>query len=97
MLGALTGDVPTFHMLCCKVAAAKSTLAARLAEAPSTVVVAQDPWMAALYPEELRLIADYVRLVPRLMAAMGPHLVGLLRAGLSVVLDWPANTRASRA
>lgn len=53
--------------------------------------------MAALYPEELRSIADYVRLVPRLRAAMGPHVADLLRAGLSAVLDWPANTRTSRA
>lgn len=30
-------------------------------------------------------------------AAMGPHVEGLLRAGLSVVLDFPANTRSSRA
>jgi predicted kinase len=28
---------------------------------------------------------------------MGPHLVALLRAGLSVVLDFPANTPQSRA
>lgn len=28
---------------------------------------------------------------------MGPHLVALLRAGLSVVLDFPANTPESRA
>ena len=27
---------------------------------------------------------------------MAPHLVDLLRAGLSLVLDWPANTVASR-
>jgi predicted kinase len=91
------GHVPTLHMLCGKVAAGKSTLAARLAEAPATIVIAQDPWMAALYPEELRSIGDYARLVPRLRAAMGPHVADLLRAGLSVVLDWPANTRASRA
>jgi predicted kinase len=96
MFSAPSGHVPTLHMLCGKVAAGKSTLAARLAEAPSTIVVAQDPWMAALYPDELRSIADYVRRMPRLRAAMGPHLVGLLCAGLSVVLDWPANTRASR-
>lgn len=97
MRDAKPDHVPTLHMLCGKVAAGKSTLAARLAEAPSTILIAQDPWMAALYPEELRSIADYVRLVPRLRAAMGPHIAALLRAGLSVVLDWPANTRASRA
>jgi predicted kinase len=88
---------PTLHMLCGPVAAGKSTLAAELARAPGTLLIAQDAWLAALYPEELRTIADYARLIPRLRAAMGPHVSGLLRAGLSVVLDWPANTRTSRA
>ncbi len=89
--------MPMLHMLCGKIAAGKSTLAARLAQAPSTILIAQDAWMARLYPGELRTAADYVRLVPRLRDAMGPHVTALLRAGLSVVLDWPANTRASRA
>lgn len=96
MLNVPPTPVPTLHILCGKVAAGKSTLAARLGEAPATIVVAQDAWMASLYPEELRSISDYVRLVPRLRTAMGPHVSDLLRAGLSVVLDWPANTRTSR-
>jgi predicted kinase len=88
---------PVLHMLCGKAASGKSTLCAELARGPMTVLVAQDHWMARLYPDELKTVADYVRLVPRLRAAMGPHLAELLRAGLSVVLDWPANTVASRA
>jgi predicted kinase len=88
---------PTLHLLCGKVAAGKSTLAAQLAAMPRTILIAQDTWMAALYPGEVRTIADYVRLVPRLRAVLGPHVADLLRAGLSVVLDWPANTRTSRA
>jgi predicted kinase len=88
---------PVLHMLCGKVASGKSTLSAELARGPSTIVVAQDQWMAKLYPNELKTVADYVRLVSRLRAAMGPHLTELLRAGLSIVLDWPANTVASRA
>lgn len=86
----------TLHMLCGKACAGKSTLAAQLADKPATVLVAQDPWMAALFPG-LRTVDDYLTHIPRLAAAMGPHLVDLLRAGLSVVLDWPANTVASRA
>ncbi len=88
---------PVLHLVCGKAAAGKSTLSARLAEAPHTILVAQDPWMAALYPDELRTVADYARLVPRLRRAIAPHLVALLRLGVSVVLDWPANTVASRA
>jgi predicted kinase len=71
-------------------------LARALAATPDTVLVSQDAWMAALYPGELVEIADYIRLVPRLQAAMGPHLTDLLRAGLNVVLDWPANTVRTR-
>jgi len=52
--------------------------------------------MAALYPEELQTLNDYIRLVPRLHAAMGPHIVDVLKAGLSVVMDWPANTVVTR-
>ena len=83
----------TLHLLCGKVAAGKSTLARTLA-GDGALLVAQDPWMAQLYPAELRTIEDY--LSARLRAAMTPHLVDLLRAGLSLVLDWPANTVASR-
>lgn len=46
--------------------------------------------MSKLYKEELQTVADYIRLIPRLRDAMGPHVTDLLRAGLSVVLDWPA-------
>ncbi len=89
-------EVSTLHMLCGKIAAGKSTLAARLGAAPYTIVIVQDQWLARLWPGELNTIADYGRVIPRLRSAMGPHVVELLRGGLSVVLDWPANTVISR-
>ena len=88
---------PTLHMLCGKIAAGKSSLAAALGPAPMTVIVSEDKWMAPLFGEELKEVADYVRLSARLRAAMAPHVVDLLKAGMSVVLDYPANTLANRA
>lgn len=88
--------VPTLHMLCGKVAAGKSTLAARLAAAPFTVLISEDAWTSRLYPEELKTVADYAKYARRLREAMGPHVATLLEAGLSVVLDFPANTVANR-
>lgn len=85
------------HLLCGKIAAGKSTLARRLASAPGTVLIAEDHWLSRLYPGELATLDDYVRLSGRLREAMGPHVEALLRAGLSVVLDFPANTPRSRA
>ena len=43
----------TLHMLCGKIAAGKSTLAAELARQPNTVLIAEDFWMTQLYPGEV--------------------------------------------
>ena len=88
---------PTLHLLCGKIAAGKSSLAARLGSAPLTVIVSEDQWMFPLFGSEMKAVEDYVRFSARLRRAMAPHLVALLKAGMSVVLDYPANTVANRA
>lgn len=88
---------PTLHFMCGKVASGKSTLTKTLGCAPGTVVLVEDEWLVALFAEEMASISDYVRCAARLEAAMGPHVVSLLRSGVSVVLDFQANTLARRA
>jgi predicted kinase len=92
-----TARPTTLYLLCGKIAAGKSTLAMRLAAQPATLLIAQDDWMSVLFPTENRTIDDFARLSARLRAAMGPHVVDILRRGLSVVLDFPANTVSYRA
>jgi predicted kinase len=87
----------TLYLLCGKIAAGKSTLATSLAARPGTLLISQDHWMPILFPTENRTIDDFARLSARLRAAMGPHIVDILRQGLSVVLDFPANTVSYRA
>src|SRR5271154_2257469 len=82
----------TLYLLCGKIAAGKSTLARCIAERPSTLLITMDHWMSILFPIENRTIEDFTRLSARLRAAMGPHLVDILRQDISVVLDFPANT-----
>jgi predicted kinase len=77
-------------------AAGKSTVANRLATRPATVLISEDHWSSHLFPGELKTIEDYIRCSSRLRNAMGPHVVSLLKAGVSVVLDFPANTLAYR-
>jgi predicted kinase len=84
--------VPTLYLLCGKIASGKSTLAGRLAERPTTLLITMDHWMPLLFPTENRTIEDFARLSARLRDAMGPHVVDILRHDLSVVLDFPANT-----
>ena len=93
----MSSETPVLHMLCGKIAAGKSTLAGRLARAPATVVISEDAWLAALFSGEMTSGADYLRCSHRLRQAIGPHVTGLLKAGISVVLDFPANTVQNRA
>ncbi len=88
---------PTLHLLCGKVAAGKSTLAANLAAAGNTVLIIEDAWLAALFADELQKPKDYLRCTAKLRSAMAPHVVALLDAGISVVLDFQANTVESRS
>jgi len=88
---------PTLHLVCGKIAAGKSTFVTKLAQVPGTIAVREDYWLARLYPGEQNTLADYVRNSTRLRSAIAPHLIDLLRNGLSIALDFPANTPASRA
>lgn len=85
------------HLVCGKIAAGKSTLCARLAEAPRTMLISEDFWLKRLFGEEMKEVADYVRVAARLRVPMGAHVAELLEAGMDVVLDFPANTKANRA
>jgi len=86
----------TLHLLCGKIASGKSTLADKLSALPATLTISEDRWLAALYAGEMHSVADYVRCAAKLREAMKPHLISLLQSGVSVVLDFPANTRANR-
>jgi predicted kinase len=88
--------VPTLYLLCGKIAAGKSTLARRLAARPATLLISEDHWTSNLFSGDLRTIDDYGRFSVRLRAAMGPHIVDILQQGLSIVLDFPANTVSNR-
>jgi predicted kinase len=87
---------PTLYLICGKIGAGKSTLAKKLASHPATLLISEDHWTSNLFADDLKTIEDYSRLSARLRAAMTPHIVDILRQGLSVVLDFPANTVRNR-
>ena len=92
----MTPTHPTLHMLCGKIASGKSTLAAKLAAAEKTVLISEDNWLGTLHGAEMATVADYVHRSGNLRKIMGPHITALLKAGVSVVLDFPANTVENR-
>ena len=92
----MPSSIPTLHLVCGKIAAGKSTLARHLANNPAAVMISEDYWLARLYPGRINSIDDYLRCAGLLRDAMGDHVVSLLRSGLSIVLDFPANTPGQR-
>jgi predicted kinase len=91
-------DTPAKLMFFCgKMAAGKSTLARDLADREKAVLLVQDELLDALFPGEITDVQGFVKCSSRLKNALTPHVCTLLSKGISVVLDFPANTRAQRA
>jgi predicted kinase len=84
------------HCLCGKPAAGKSTLCAELGREPGAITLSEDDWLARLYGDEMSTLGDFVRNSGRLRTAIAPHIVALLREGMTVVLDFHANTIDAR-
>src|SRR6056297_2833740 len=93
----MASNPPTLHMLCGKIASGKSTLARRLADADSTVLLVEDEWLKPPFGDELKTLEDYLRCTRKLRAAMAPHVSAPLNATVSVVLDFAANAPGQRA
>ena len=83
--------------LCGKMAAGKSTLARALAEREHAILLVQDELLDNLFPGEITDLADFARCSSRLRNALAPHICALLLKGISVVLDFPGNTKTQRA
>lgn len=83
--------------MCGKMAAGKSTHAKALAKANDAILFVQDEMLDALYPGQIRTIDEFAERSARLRDALSTHIVDLLTRGISVVLDFPGNTRAQRA
>jgi len=88
---------PTLHFLCGKAGAGKSTLAKALASAHAATLISEDLWLMRLFGEQMTTFDDYRVFARRLKRVVGPLAIELLQAGRSVVLDFPANSRESRA
>ncbi|MGE5813053.1 MAG: AAA family ATPase [Acidobacteriota bacterium] len=87
----------TLIFLCGKMAAGKSTLARDLAQRGQAVLLREDEFLERLFPGEITSVQAYVTCSSRLKNALAPHICALLSMGISVVLDFPGNTKAQRA
>lgn len=82
---------------CGKMAAGKSTLAREIAQREDAVLIVQDELLSKLFPGEIVDIPGYIKYSSRLKDGIAAHICSLLSKGLTVVLDFPGNTRTQRA
>lgn len=61
------------------------------------MLLVEDEFLERLFPGQIADLAAYVTYSSRIRDALGPHIRALLSMGVSVVLDFPGNTRRQRA
>ncbi|WP_236717328.1 AAA family ATPase [Acidihalobacter prosperus] len=93
----LRAHTGTLIFFCGKMGAGKSTLAKTIADEIHAVLLVEDEWLAALYPNQIATLGDYAQYAGRLKPLIGPLVQSILTAGTDVVMDFPANTVAQRA
>ena len=87
---------PVLHLMTGKIASGKSTLAKNLAVEQSAILLSEDQWLSRLYPDQIKSITDYVRFARQIREVVGLLVIDVLCAGVTVVLDFPANTPQDR-
>ncbi|WP_319531361.1 ATP-binding protein [uncultured Cohaesibacter sp.] len=87
----------TLVFFCGKMGAGKSTRAKAIAAQMDAILIEEDDWLAALFPDQIRSVPDYVRLSGLLKPQIKKLAKNLLTRGQDVVLDFPANTVEQRA
>ena len=86
----------TLIFFCGKMGAGKSTLAKRLAEEKGAVLISEDDLLSKLYAGKIKSVKDYKLYSDKLKPVVIDTVQQILKRGVNVVLDFPANTERQR-
>ncbi|AQX54845.1 AAA family ATPase [Priestia flexa] len=84
------------YFFCGKMGAGKSTKSKQLAAEKHTVLLSEDEWLSALYPNEIASFDDYLKFSAQLKPLVKKHVQNILSVGTDVVMDFPGNTQKQR-
>ncbi|BAZ40265.1 shikimate kinase [Calothrix sp. NIES-4101] len=87
----------TLIFFCGKMGAGKSTLSRQISQELNAIILSEDDWLSTLYPEEIQDFDDCLKYANRLKQLLKSHIINMLNSGISVVMDFPANTKNQRA
>lgn len=81
---------------CGKMGAGKTTLAARKVDEMESVLISEDELLSKLYEGKIKSVSDYKHYSDKLKPVVFNLSQQILRKGINVVLDFPANTERQR-
>lgn len=81
---------------CGKMGAGKSTKSRELAQEKGAILLSEDDWLEALYPNAISSLEDYRKYSTQLKVPIEALVHSLLKSGVDVVMDFPANTLKQR-
>ena len=79
-----------------KMGAGKSTQSLEVARRSNAVLLSEDEWLAAIYPQQITTLGDYIQYSNLLKLQIKRLVQSILLTGSDVVMDFPANTLAQR-
>lgn len=77
--------------------AGKSTKSKTFSIEKNAVLLSEDDWLVAHYPDQINSFEDYLKFSAILKPFVKSHVQQILNTGTNVVMDFPANTVRQRA
>lgn len=81
---------------CGKMGAGKSTRASEIVRESNAVLLSEDELLALLFPDKISSLHDYIQYSDTLKPLIKELVQALLSSGISVIMDFPANTLSQR-
>ncbi|MCE2516358.1 MAG: ATP-binding protein [Alphaproteobacteria bacterium] len=81
---------------CGKMGAGKTTLARKMVKEKQGILISEDDLLSTFYPNKISTVHDYKKHSDLIKPVVENLVQQLLEKGLTVILDFPANTRNQR-
>jgi predicted kinase len=81
---------------CGKMGSGKSTKSKEIAKDMGAILLSEDEWLSAIYPNEIEDFNSYIKYSMRIKPLVKSHVQNILNIGINVVMDFPANTKKQR-
>ena len=94
--GTVMSNTGVLVFFCGKMGSGKSTESKKVAIERNAVLISEDEWLSILYPNQITSFDDYIKFSNQLKPLIKIHVHNILKIGITVVMDFPSNTKRQR-